>query len=1300
MKRLQILLFILFISVGYASGQNQNIIPPSPTAAALGKYIEMPVSLYTGTPSINIPIWELKEKDISVPISLSYHASGVKVAEVASSVGLGWSLNAGGVITRSVRGKDDFEWNGYRNLGIKFPQDGLQNDCRNGTEEGYQFAVSVLHETDKNKIPDTDPDIFYFNFGGYSGSFVFDQFGNVHCLEEKGLKIIPPTLPAPNTNYMSIDTKWSIIAPNGLTYVFAAKEIAYANSHAAVTYTKVNGVTYGNSENITTYISSWYLSEIVSVSGEKVSFSYESYESEITSPVDNVNYSLENDNCTLGVHCMSNFCAGKSISTWNIARTQGWRLNGIVSSETYIKFINGTRCDLVGDLKVDKIEIYQHNNNTEQRNIVKRFQLLYGYGENDINQPAPADCGSVEASAKRRLWLRSVQDLGKGTGAPIPPHQFTYYKAHLLPARNSGQNDAYGYASIASVVDDTKLADCFGNYYLPYPTDTHLYGALTDITYPTGGKTSFEYEQHDYGDYFSYNDREATTRNCINLTQIGNGTKSTSSYVHTAYVNDETEIDITLNYPTLSVTNPCSYVKLVVGILPLNGTPYYTSELCPPTNSSQTSVSTKLKVKQCQITFAIIVDMASSTNTITMNAKWRNYIPKVTSGYKKMSGLRIKRKMEQDENNVMMVSDFVYRMPDQPTKSSAKVMTTALTSYKVKEKTLRQDPNNGGYSVAYCKYNVTSLKNSGLPLGSSAAGNLVGYDVVTVIKRQSINDVLQPLGKTVYTYENEKEIVTALDYEGYLIAGTPPNIEFSYKNGRVKKQQVFDSQNRILSQEINEYTDIFLGHKEVHGLKMSGMVYGGTPQALSGTQADYEISKCSQVDFVVYKFRPVWNYQNKSITTIYSYQTNLPTEQGAYLTQTTDFFYENKYHKQLTKVVKTDSEGNKRTTEYKYAEDFTPANFTKWVDIEERFYANINQIRGTWVACANQAYSFLVINPNTYYNAYGWSNYDEIVLPKLNLCEAQLISAINNQIVMRKYDDSEYHSINNPTLYHDMVVLTLHGMGHIPVKTYEWVEKNGVNHLIGYEEKVFQSIDINQNVVNATQKKQIYVKEVKTADIGVPIPKYVVEATGVPNVTTKVMFSHPDEFARPTSIQKPSDIPESYIYGGIDKNYPIAKALNAKPTDIFHTSFEELTNYQTDPKTGKKYWSGGEYKKIVGLDVNNAKSIALTNGSYTLSYWRRVGYANWTFETKNVQVTNGSYEITLTGEIDEVRFFPADALMTTYTYEPLIGMTSQTDTNNQTIYYEYDSFGRLRLMRDDKGNILKQNTYHYKGQQD
>jgi YD repeat-containing protein len=51
--------------------------------AALGKYVEVPVSPYTGVANISVPLYEIKSRDISVPITISYHGGGNKVGEEA-----------------------------------------------------------------------------------------------------------------------------------------------------------------------------------------------------------------------------------------------------------------------------------------------------------------------------------------------------------------------------------------------------------------------------------------------------------------------------------------------------------------------------------------------------------------------------------------------------------------------------------------------------------------------------------------------------------------------------------------------------------------------------------------------------------------------------------------------------------------------------------------------------------------------------------------------------------------------------------------------------------------------------------------------------------------------------------------------------------------------------------------------------------------------------------------------------------------------------------------------------------------
>ncbi len=176
-----LLLCITFYSYGqpdHSAGLNylRNVIPPSPNASSLGKYVEWPVSLYNGTVGIDIPVWEVKGRSTSVPISLSYHSSGIKVSEIASSVGLGWALNAGGVITRSVRGLPDEDPAGYLKTRKHFTNPGdlgsVNLDPSGPPSVYYKVAEGML---------DTEPDLYYFNALGRSFSFggIFASHGSL-----------------------------------------------------------------------------------------------------------------------------------------------------------------------------------------------------------------------------------------------------------------------------------------------------------------------------------------------------------------------------------------------------------------------------------------------------------------------------------------------------------------------------------------------------------------------------------------------------------------------------------------------------------------------------------------------------------------------------------------------------------------------------------------------------------------------------------------------------------------------------------------------------------------------------------------------------------------------------------------------------------------------------------------------------------------------------------------------------------------------------------------------------------------
>ena len=176
---LLIVFFLLPLMVMFSqdptSSFPRSAIPPSPDAASLGKYGDIPVSLYTGLTEISIPILQISGRSLHLPVSLSYHAAGIKVDDVAGWTGLGWSLNAGGMISKIPKGIPDDEANGF-----------LMYDVPELSELVFD---QTFYEDVATGQRDTESDVYHYNFNGYSGKFFFDRDKNVQLIEEVPLKI-------------------------------------------------------------------------------------------------------------------------------------------------------------------------------------------------------------------------------------------------------------------------------------------------------------------------------------------------------------------------------------------------------------------------------------------------------------------------------------------------------------------------------------------------------------------------------------------------------------------------------------------------------------------------------------------------------------------------------------------------------------------------------------------------------------------------------------------------------------------------------------------------------------------------------------------------------------------------------------------------------------------------------------------------------------------------------------------------------------------------------------------------------
>jgi len=86
---------------------NYQSSPQSPEAAQFSNYSTVPVSTYTGVPNIQIPLGKMESDFLSLPVTMSYHAGGIKVGQAAAWTGQSWDLNLGGVITREIKDQPD-----------------------------------------------------------------------------------------------------------------------------------------------------------------------------------------------------------------------------------------------------------------------------------------------------------------------------------------------------------------------------------------------------------------------------------------------------------------------------------------------------------------------------------------------------------------------------------------------------------------------------------------------------------------------------------------------------------------------------------------------------------------------------------------------------------------------------------------------------------------------------------------------------------------------------------------------------------------------------------------------------------------------------------------------------------------------------------------------------------------------------------------------------------------------------------------------------------------------------------------
>lgn len=234
----------------------QNYVPLSPDVAAINKFGNIPVGVATGIPKINVPIYSYSNKlnGLNLNVTLDYHAGGVRISEIASRVGLSWALNAGGVISRIKRGiYDEHSVDGFL----------FQNELPGELEGNSPGTISLRPFNNMYaNVMDSQPDIFNYSFAGKNGRFILGKNNDLLLLNQTNLKILKTT-GAADSSAAPDDaiSSFTITDEDGFMYVFSDVEVTQDHS-------------FGINDK---FVSAWYLTEIISpkAPGAKITFEYE-----------------------------------------------------------------------------------------------------------------------------------------------------------------------------------------------------------------------------------------------------------------------------------------------------------------------------------------------------------------------------------------------------------------------------------------------------------------------------------------------------------------------------------------------------------------------------------------------------------------------------------------------------------------------------------------------------------------------------------------------------------------------------------------------------------------------------------------------------------------------------------------------------------------------------------------------------------------------------------------------------------------------------------------------------------------
>lgn len=1258
-----------------------TVFPNAPNAAGLGRYGEIPVAINTGVPQISIPMTSLTCGKLTVPVSISYHASGIKVMDQAGVAGLGWSLQAGGQIVRVVQGIDDFTTKrGFSE--IVYPQKGdpifdLKELC---------LAARITDTKYHTDTYDGQPDFFYYNLNGASGKFMY---------KNRLVKGIDPgfmTVPYQPIKISRNGYEFTIIGTDGNTYIFGNTNYDAAGLDKTQTYGISSGIMSA------TVVTAFYLQKIISTDkADTINFSYvlkrKSFQTGSESTIKQTIDELD----MFKAYYQQSFSSGSEITTHESILTE------IISREGKISF----DYDLSGEnSQLQTVHLFQKQQDGQMLEL-KKYQLYQSEFQSG-------------SSVKNQRRLDSLKETGmyNGNTVELPAHTFKYF-GEAPPFRSKSQ-DFWGYYNgynnniinpnlllisdpmNGSLIPKAETEKRKGNEY------TMNAGTIRSIQYPTGGSTRFEFEPNQkLFDYIQYD----TTRSYdyYHIIQGLDYKKSVQFVfpegVEKVYTGPTAWYNAEIDYKGSKMCDPgtsnCAMNESDMIFEDLTTGTRLIQRSIPELRSSNGEVGF---VERLQLVaghtykISFVYDVTAGPNQVyryhlVCAAKFKTITGTTQTPKQKTiltGGLRIKKIISEDSVNNQLIKEYKY--PD-----AYSYWNSYLFQGDFKDLATRvfrfEGFGRGGLDPHDCQIwkTKTYIYSENLPLSLGATtNNSVSYSKVEEYQSDQNGNYL---GKTEYNYQ------TAMDQIN--MAMPLYRIDREDERARLLNKKIYKNNGtgfKLVQETENQYKELNEDFKE-----QADTVAFYTAHALldneyfrQTSQDPYQYPAYNILSCPAYSRANQYRYDRH----FYTSSRNVPSytrtidyaDNGISISRGTRYNYANPYHLAVTRQTDTGSRGEVIVQDLKYAGDYTYSSCSnnaktilqqQYDPIKAVYYSKLQLALNRYVAgkaprlpvCSMADAAEVMAAFTDYNNA-------QAEFEAATDGASSLLTTYNSNLQNYQNCLNQYYQ-NAPSSEKGIIDLQKQNLGATLI-----------------ERKTS-----NNGILNSTLRN-----DYKTFSADVTLLSKVNFSTGQrqPEPRLEYLSYYPNSNIR--EVSKTNDMTVSYIWG-YGNRYPIAEAKNAAASDIAYTSFESADkgnwNYAginsavANAPTGKQvfpYFSGSITSNALNPNKQYIVSFwskgqtTITGATLLYSGKTRKEFTLYVYKT-NPQVTQ--VVVQPSGLLDELRLCPLNAQMTTNTFEPMIGLTSSADAKSNITYYEYDGAGRLLRIRDTDSNILKQFSYEY-----